>query len=554
MADSTPQDTMFIDMKYIILYRKLGFKETEPDIFKKRYGNSEIIIESENQRFLFDNKWYDLKTYEDMVLIECLNRLLLKGYTKKEVMITKSKDLKLYQDYKLYCTIKMADWGKSFNEKVNAYNHTCSTDTIIYTSRLKGGLIELQQMAFVGKQIFNSGLLDYGIAKFKQDYRNIDQDNYIEYGGFIMSSTRLAEYVGDDKQVIIPKGIKRIGTGAFWNNTTVEKIVIPNSVEVIEGDAFIYCENLKEIMVPKSVVEMGDNPFAGCPQLKVECLSKHFVMVNDVLFDADKTTLIHYTPSKPDEFYKIPKTVEWLGKHSFYKCRNLNKVVISKNVSFMGNNAFSDCSNITLINRSPYFRYLNGLLYNADMTQLYHYSMGSNIKDVKIEEGTRTIGRNVFWNATKIKSITIPTSVRQIGYNPFANCLNTHFINHSPHYRVLDGILYTSDLSELVCCTDTVASEGIIKLPRELKRIGRNAFVGCKSMNEITIPDNVEFISRGAFSGCRGLKRVKLSNNIKEIGDWAFNDCVSLEEVQIPINLDIEQNTFKNCPAKVWTE
>ena len=553
MAEGTPQDTMFIDMKYIILYRKLGFNEVEPDIFKKQYGDFKVTIESENQRFSFGKSWYDLKTYEDMVLIECINRLLEKGYNYNEVLITQTKDIELYQDNDLFCTITMAEWGNSFKEKVEEYDHTSSIVAIFYTSRLKGGLIEYRERAFVGNKTFNSGFFNQVVSKFKPIYRNIDLDNYVEHDNFIRSNTRLAEYKGNDRLVIIPNGIKRIGTGAFWNNTSVEEVIIPDGVEVIEGDAFIYCENLKKIEVPKSVLEMGDNPFAGCPLLKVECLSDHFVMENGVLFDKGRVTLIHYTPSKPDRYYTIPNTVEWLGKHSFYKCRNLERVVITENVSFMGNNAFSDCSNIRLINHSPYFKYINGLLYNADMTQLYHYSMGSNIKHVKIEEGTRTIGRNVFWNATQIETITIPSTVRQIGYNPFANCMNVRFINHSPNYQVVDGVLYTSDLTELVCCTDIVASQGV-ELPNTLIRIGRNAFVGCKSLNEIVMPDNVQFISRGAFSGCQELKRVNLSKNIEEIGDWAFNDCISLKEIHIPNNVHIQQNTFKNCPAKVWTE
>ncbi|MFW5889410.1 MAG: leucine-rich repeat domain-containing protein [Bacillota bacterium] len=261
-------------------------------------------------------------------------------------------------------------------------------------------------------------------------------------------------------------------------------------------------------------------------------------------------TLIHYMPSKTNTHYTIPKTVEWIGKHSFYKCKNLRQVILTENVSFVGNNVFSDCDNITLINNSPHFTYKNGLLYNADMTQVYHYSMGSNIKHVVIEEGTRTIGRNAFWNSKQIESITIPSTVRQIGYNPFANCINAKFINNSLHYQLLDGIIYSKDLKELVCCTDKVARSGF-DLPKALVSIGRNAFVGCKSLEQISLPENVKYISRGAFSGCVNLHSVKLSENITAIGDWAFNNCVSLKNICIPKNIKIHPNTFNNTQTRV---
>jgi hypothetical protein len=45
------QDTLFIDMKYIVLYRKLGYKEIKLDVFVHEYNDTKITIESENQRF-----------------------------------------------------------------------------------------------------------------------------------------------------------------------------------------------------------------------------------------------------------------------------------------------------------------------------------------------------------------------------------------------------------------------------------------------------------------------------------------------------------------------
>lgn len=43
MAEKT-KDTLFIDMKYVILYRKLGYDEIAPDIFVYRYSDTELTI------------------------------------------------------------------------------------------------------------------------------------------------------------------------------------------------------------------------------------------------------------------------------------------------------------------------------------------------------------------------------------------------------------------------------------------------------------------------------------------------------------------------------
>ena len=224
---------------------------------------------------------------------------------------------------------------------------------------------------------------------------------------------------------------------------------------------------------------------------------------------------------------------------------------ITKNVKFMGNNAFSDCINIHLINDSPYFAYEGGVLYNKEKTTCMHYSMGSGVKDVKLADTVRTIGRNCFWNCTMIDSIEIPQSVRQIGYNPFANCRNVRLINHSPFYATKDGALYNSDFTELVCCPSTAPIEGTVTIPDTVINIGRNAFTGCINLERIRIPENVKFISRGAFSECINLKEIEMPESVEDLGDWCFNKCRSLERVIIPRNLSIKPNTFNSCNAEV---
>ena len=47
---------------------------------------------------------------------------------------------------------------------------------------------------------------------------------------------------------------------------------------------------------------------------------------------------------------------------TFYNSSNLKRVNIPKNVKFMGNNPFAGCPNIEVINESPYFNLVDGVL------------------------------------------------------------------------------------------------------------------------------------------------------------------------------------------------
>ena len=57
MAEKT-KDTLFIDMKYVILYRKLGYDEIVPDIFAYHYPDTTLTIYSEEQIFEYREDSY----------------------------------------------------------------------------------------------------------------------------------------------------------------------------------------------------------------------------------------------------------------------------------------------------------------------------------------------------------------------------------------------------------------------------------------------------------------------------------------------------------------
>jgi hypothetical protein len=487
-----------------------------------------------------------------MVKLECIDRLLKKGYNHKNIVYGNNFDLVLLDNIgNPFVFFLFDEWGKKYNKLVLDFVYDGKAIVILYASQLSGGLIDYTSKIYTLDGIYNTGFFEKSAKLYPHAFFSDDNGSICGGSDFIIKGTELVKYIGMADEIDIPDGIKRIGTGAFWNNTTIKKIILPDSLECIAGDAFVYCENLESVTIPENVDMIGDNPFAGCPKLTVKNLSTSFVFDNDILFDKNKRSIIHYTPSKSDKIYSIPESVEWIGKHSFYKCEKLIKVIIPESAAFMGNNAFSDCINITLENKSPYFKYISGVLYNSDLTQVFHYSLGSGIIDVNLQEGVRTIGRNSFWNAKMIESVTIPSSVRQIGYNPFAYCMNTIFIVHSPKYAVYDNALYTSDFRELVCCTAKAAASGTIKLHEKLESIGRNAFTGCETLIYLSLPETIKIISRGAFSGCNKLKEFEIPENTEFIGDWAFNNCTALTKLRKPKKIKLENNTLKNCPAEV---
>ena len=551
MAEKT-KDTLFIDMKYVILYRKLGYEEIAPDIFTYDYPDTKITIFSEQQRFEYLGRSYPLFAYKDFAILECVDRLLKKGYPSGCVCLNDcGYDIAVkLPDGQLYLGIFAEGWGKNYQTLLKQFKRKGAGNECLYTSQLSGGLVDFKSKLYIGNEVFSAGVFERRASIYPKEFYNqtsegdFPKEFVVEYG-------ELLKYTGSDKFVTVPEGIKRIGTGAFWANTNIERVVLPQGLDCICGDAFVYCENLKFINIPSTVTEMGDDPFAGCLDIQIDNQSPHFINDEGVLFDSTKKFLIHYTAAKEQEEYTIPESVTWIGKHSFYKCCNLKLVVITQNVKFMGNNAFSDCRNIRLKNLSPYFQYTGGVLYDKNATTCMHYSLGSGVKVVKLLETVRTIGRNCFWNCDMIEKIVIPASVRQIGYNPFANCKNVVLENHSPYYKVQNGILYDASLRELVYCPPKAAEGKKVVIAETVENIGRSAFTGCDTLKGIILPKGLKFISRSAFSGCTALKEIHIPSGVEDIADWCFSGCISLEKIFMPEHIVIKQNTLKGCAAEV---
>ena len=62
---------------------------------------------------------------------------------------------------------------------------------------------------------------------------------------FEIEGTTLVKYIGDEKNVKIPNGIKEIGCDAFRDNEDIVSVEFSQEVEMVGSYAFDGCDNLK---------------------------------------------------------------------------------------------------------------------------------------------------------------------------------------------------------------------------------------------------------------------------------------------------------------------
>ena len=87
-----------------------------------------------------------------------------------------------------------------------------------------------------------------------------------------------------------------------------------------------------------------------------------------------------------------------------------------------------------------------------------------------------------------------------------------------------------------------------VKGMNNVKIIGREAFLGCESLESITLPNTVTEIGDNAFHFCKSLESITIPNSVVEIGKEAFYSCISLRSVTIPNSVTkIKEGAFSYC-------
>lgn len=549
-----------LEMKYTALYWALNFEEVDEDIFVKYYKNNyKITILAEKQLIDYgkdivirDKNSRKIISHKDLVILECVNRLLDKGVKPNEILINYRIDNEpdiICKDMAILCEAwqEYSDNFYYLDNKNYKYN-------IKYTSLLVSGIVEIKNIIRYEGKLYDYGIFEYNSNIFNpklENKNNINRLNYKFNNDFNLSYYELIKYNGKAKKVIVPEGIKILSANSFWNNKYLEEVILPESLEILGGDSFYYCENLKKINIPKNVFIMGNNPFSACKSLNIiENRSDHFIIKDNVLFNKKMDRIIYYPMNKKDNFYRIPDSVKFIGKHSFYGNKYIEKVIIPKSVIHMENNPFADCDKISLNIRTDNYHNCEGVIFNKFKTMIVCVLKNSNIDNYVIPNTVKYIGRNSFWNCKNIKKLTISNSIVKIGYNPFASCDNIELISENPKFIIKDGMLLNSKKDELICCPNGAAKETMY-LPKNIKKINSRAFSGCFNIKYIELHNRLELIDKLAFTLCSNLKEIYIPDSVSYINEWVFAGCSKLKKISINEKTKLHKNALIGCNAKV---
>lgn len=378
-----------------------------------------------------------------------------------------------------------------------------------------------------------------------------------------------------------------------WTESFVKNVVIEKGITKIGNYSFSFCKGLQTIIITDSIKYIGHLVFQDSNSLSrvyyngtkdqwnaivnhssiipnyYDCLIK-----NNIVYNTDKTIVqTVFDPLIPavsisngvieiakDAFrdcinlttVSIPNSITTIGDSAFWGCSSLEDIIIPDSVINIGVDAFSGCTAIKKITIGKTIEQFT----IAEMT-----IPKDSLTAVNITLGATEIKDSAFSNCKELTKVLIPDSIKSIKGYAFSNCTN------------LTSIVIPSGVTSI----DTGAFSGCIGLtsisfPNSIISIGDSAFWGCTKITNITIPESLTSIGSSAFSGCTSIERITVGKAIehfsiaettipadnltevvivdgaKSIKNSAFSGCKNLTSVTLPNTLtSIGANAFSDC-------
>ncbi len=251
--------------------------------------------------------------------------------------------------------------------------------------------------------------------------------------------------------------------------------------------------------------------------------------------------------------YTVPDDVNNKIMTGALDTANLKKIIFGKGVKAEVYGVLHQLKNIEFYEVHPenemYWSDEQGILYSKDKTKIY--GIPSTVEELTVSEKFGAFAYlssydNFINHNTSVKKITFPKMIDYFEYEDllyFANLEEIVFPENAPSYCVVDGVIFTKDMTEMVCYPNTKEGD-YYEIPAGVVSIRTDCFTTQK-LKKLIISDDVEKVGSYAFRYALSLESVTIGKNVKEFGDHPitlthngvsfnpFEYCVNLWEIRV---------------------
>ena len=160
---------------------------------------------------------------------------------------------------------------------------------------------------------------------------------------------------------------------------------------------------------------------------------------------------------------------------------------------------------------------------------------------IRFHSSIKVVSGYMFQFYKQLKEVELNEGLLWLGAYAFVGCISLERIT-LPSTITKMGI---GDHCFMNCINlrSVVFTEG-----NRMSRIEKNTFCNCSSLESITLPSTITTIENNAFMSCRSLECITIPSSVTEIGHHSFYNCKNLRKVVLNEGIQkIEQKAFLHC-------
>lgn len=250
---------------------------------------------------------------------------------------------------------------------------------------------------------------------------------------------------------------------------------IPDNVRELNTSMIFDKRNLTSISIPKLFTEINRYDFnylKYAETIEVDEDNSKFTSIDGILYNKDVTELIYYPVNKTNKIYVMPDTVKYilncqsLIKNPYLESLTLSEALENRVYDLHKSNSLKE---INVSEGNAYFKSVDGVLYNKDMTELIAYPYQKGNISYTIPDTVITVSGLCYYQYTFIdvydftidtfsnpylETLIVGKKVKTLfdtyENNPiwdFKNLQKIEVNNNNPYFSTKDGVLYNKDFT-----------------------------------------------------------------------------------------------------------
>lgn len=369
---------------------------------------------------------------------------------------------------------------------------------------LGNGVESIGYAAFEGCNVQEFIIIPDSVIKIAgRAFADIRSINRIVIGSGVREMGEEAFFGCDSVTTVeIREGVTVIGKAAFKQCTSIEgELVIPDSVVELGEAAFLACEHLTSIRFGKGITKISERAFLGCIRLETIDIPEGVTEIGrSAFYGSLSATSIN-----------LPNSLTLIGTEAFVNCEKIMSIALPEGLTVIPNSIFVDCERLKTV-------YIPDSVIEIGTHAFWRCE---ELEFINIPDGIVKIGDEAFSGCQKLCEITLPASLEWLGKMAFAAtrvsggmrigprlsyigaCTlrgTVELDENNPYFKLVDGILYTIDGSEIVYY-DANKKDACFAIPKEVKVI-RSYAIASSYLTRLIIHDGVtEIGERGVSSG-----------------------------------------------------